>query len=62
MLPLVGKVLPPVEESRQKVLRSVVRLGLLLAERKVPVVLVLEPFRTMLGRPCLMSSVAVLED
>ena len=43
MLPPIEKVSPPVKESRQTVLRSVVPLGLLWAEKAVPVVMAPEP-------------------
>ena len=43
MLPPVEKMSPPVEESRRKVLRSVVPLGLQWAEKAAPVVMAPEP-------------------
>ena len=39
----IEAVSPPIEESRRKVLRSVVPLELMQAEKTVPVVLVPEP-------------------
>ena len=51
--PPVETVSPPVEELRRMVLWSVVPLGLLWAEKAVPVVLALEPVSgaARMGRP-----------
>ena len=55
MLPPVEKVLPTVEQSRRTVLWSVVPLGLLWAEKAVPVVMAPEALLEWAG---LVSSVA----
>ena len=53
MQPPIDEVSPPVEGLRRMVLRSVVPLGLLWAEKAVPVVKALEPVpgATRMGRP-----------
>ena len=60
MLPPVEKVPPPVEESRGMVLRSVVPLGLLWAEKVVTVVMAPEPVlgAARMGRPHVLGRLA----
>ena len=57
MMAPFGMVLPPVEELRRKVLRSVVLLGLVRVAKMVPVVLVPGPVpgAARMGLPCILN-------